>query len=115
MPVLEISALPQPGVDTEAVMRVLCRAVAGVLGESPRETWATWHTIAFAEGDEARDAQPHATHPPIVHIRIGAGRPVEVVRQVRATVVETLARELDLDPENVFAIVDELTPQQLGR
>ena len=115
MPVLEISALPQPGIDTVAVMRALCRDVAAVLRENPHETWATWHTVAYVEGDEARDAQPHATHPPIVQIRIGAGRPAEVVRRVRATVVETLARELRLDPENVFAIVDELSPHRLGR
>jgi phenylpyruvate tautomerase PptA (4-oxalocrotonate tautomerase family) len=114
MPVLEVSALPQPGVDTVAAMRALCRDVAAVLGGEPRETWATWHTVDYVEGDDAREAQPQATHPPIVQIRIGAGRPPELVRRVHAQVVESLARELGIDPENVFAIVDELSPERLG-
>ncbi len=114
MPVLEISALPQPGVDTVAAMRALCRDVAALLDEPPHETWATWHTVDYVEGDDAAEEQPQHTHPPIVHIRIGAGRPPDLVRRVRAQVVESLARELGIDPDNVFAIVDELTPDRLG-
>jgi hypothetical protein len=112
MPVVQIRALPQQeGVDVEAALVAVSHAVAFVLGEEPRGTWATWETIdagCYVEGAEAPAVQPRGTHPPLVSVRAFEGRSPELVERILLALAETLAAALDLEAGNVFAAYDEL-------
>jgi phenylpyruvate tautomerase PptA (4-oxalocrotonate tautomerase family) len=112
VPVVRIRALRQPGlVDTAAVLASVSQALADLLGEAPDGTWATWEELgpgAYVEGSVAPDEQPRSTHPPLVSLLAFEGRPAEVVDRMLTCVAETLARELDLEPGNVFVTYDEV-------
>lgn len=116
MPLVEIRTLPQPAhVDVGAVLGRVTRAVAAVLGEDPRGTWATWQEIPFAhysEGGVHATAQPTATHPPLVRVS-GAGRPDELVGRILDAVSTTLTEALGLEPGNAFVRWEELRPERL--
>jgi phenylpyruvate tautomerase PptA (4-oxalocrotonate tautomerase family) len=111
VPVVEINALPpQTGIDVARVLAAVTRDLAAVLGEEPRGTWATWQPLEpgrYVEGDVAADRQPAATHPPLVRVTGFEGRPPELVARMLTTVAETLARELGLEPGNVFVRYEE--------
>ena len=116
MPVVEIRALPQPGgVDVEHVLAAVTRELAALLGEEPSGSWATWEEIPpgrYAEGGDAPAHQPRTTHPPLVRVTAFEGRPPELVARMLETVAGTLARELGLEPGNVFVRYEE---QHSGR
>ena len=108
MPVILIRALPQQDADPGAVSAAVANAVATALVEDPRGTWVTWETVdAYAEGGVTLGRQPPDTHPPIVTVR-AAGRPPEVVARMLRAIGDTLARELGLEPGNVFITFDEV-------
>ncbi len=45
MPIVRIRALPQQdGVDVDLALAAVTRALAELLGDEPRRTWATWET-----------------------------------------------------------------------
>jgi len=90
--------------------------LAGLLGEEPRGTWATWETIEqgwYSEGGVAPAAQPTGTHPPLVTLVASEGRPPELVTRMLTCVADTLARELGLEPGNVFVAFEEVRPGRL--
>lgn len=62
---------------------------------------------------DAPAVQPRATHPPLVRVIAYEGRPPEVVERMLVTVAETLARELRLEPGNVFVRFEEATAGRL--
>jgi hypothetical protein len=106
VPLIEIRALPQPGVDLPAVMSAVAEAVREVLQNRPQGTWVTWETIEhYVEGPDVATEQPRGTHPPIVTIYAARGRPQETIEQA---VAEALTRELGLEPDSVFLIYREL-------
>jgi phenylpyruvate tautomerase PptA (4-oxalocrotonate tautomerase family) len=110
MPVVEIRALPQAGVEIEPVLAAVTLELAAFLGEEPQGTWATWEEIPggrYSEGGDAPAAQPRSTHPPLVRVTAFEGRAQNVVAGMLATVAETLARELGLEPGNVFVRYEE--------
>ena len=111
MPILEVSALPQPaGVDVGAVSTALTRAVASELGEDPGGTWVVWRTVGaghYAEGDVAPTIQPRSTHPPLVRVVAFEGRPPMLVSRILTVVAETLVGGLGLSPGNAFVLWDE--------
>jgi phenylpyruvate tautomerase PptA (4-oxalocrotonate tautomerase family) len=108
VPVILIRALPQQDADPGAVSAAVANAVATALVEDPRGTWVTWETVdAYAEGGVTLGRQPPDTHPPIVTVR-AAGRPPEVVARMLRAIGDTLARELGLEPGNVFITFDEV-------
>jgi phenylpyruvate tautomerase PptA (4-oxalocrotonate tautomerase family) len=117
VPVVRIRALRQPGlVDTGAVLACVTTVLAEVLGERPEGTWATWEELgpgAYAEGPVAPDEQPKGTHPPLVSVLAFEGRPAEVVERMLTSVAETLARELELEPGNVFVTYEEVRSGRL--
>jgi phenylpyruvate tautomerase PptA (4-oxalocrotonate tautomerase family) len=117
MPVVSISALPQRGGrPPEQVLAAVTHALAELLGEQPSGTWATWHEIPagrYVEGGDAPAFQPAATHPPLVEVVAFEGRPPDVVERMLETVAEVLARELDLEPGNVFVRYVEATAGRL--
>jgi phenylpyruvate tautomerase PptA (4-oxalocrotonate tautomerase family) len=102
MPVVRIRALPQPAADPREVAAAVATALAAELDEDPRGTWATWETVdAYAEGEVTPAEQPRDTHTPIVTVT-ARGRAPEVVVGMLRCVGDTLARELGLEPGNVF-------------
>ncbi len=110
MPVIEIQALPQPGVEVEAVLPVLCREVAEELGEPARGVWATWRPLAagaYTEGESAPDDQPRGSHPPLARVTGFEGRPPEQVEALLECVARVLARELGLEQGNVWVVYEE--------
>lgn len=112
MPVIEIRALPQPaGVEVEAVLGAVTQGLAALLGEEPRGTWATWEELApgrYSEGGDAPTVQPRATHPPLVRIVAFEGRSPALVAALLERVAAILARELALEPGNVFVRYEEV-------
>ncbi len=108
MPLIEIRALPQPPeVDVQAAMSAVAEAVRELLGNRPRATWVTWETIErYVEGPVGAEDQPRESHPPIVTLSAAPGRPKEALIQC---VCETLARELGLDPGNVWITYVEMS------
>jgi phenylpyruvate tautomerase PptA (4-oxalocrotonate tautomerase family) len=117
VPVVRISALPQPGgLEPERALAAVTQALAGLLGEEPSGSWATWEEIPpgrYAEGDDAPALQPPATHPPLVELIAFEGRPPEVVERMLTTVAEVLERELGLERGNVFVRYVEATEGRL--
>ena len=113
MPVIEITALPQrDGTDVTGALTAVTRAVAGVLGEEPAGTWATWRTLdaaGYAEGDDAPATQPLSTHPPLVRVTAYEGRAPELVARLLEATAETLAAALGIEPGNVFVRYEEAT------
>jgi phenylpyruvate tautomerase PptA (4-oxalocrotonate tautomerase family) len=110
MPVVEIRALPQPGLDVGPVLAAVTQELAAFLGEEASGTWATWEEIPggrYSEGGDAPAAQPRSTHPPLVRVTAFEGRAPNVVAGMLRTVAETLARELGLEPGNVFVRYEE--------
>jgi phenylpyruvate tautomerase PptA (4-oxalocrotonate tautomerase family) len=104
--VIRISALPQrSGHPPERALASVTHALAELLGEEPSGTWATWHEIPggrYAEGGDAPAFQPAATHPPLVELIAFEGRSPELVERMLEIVADVLARELALEPGNVY-------------
>jgi hypothetical protein len=118
MPIVQVTALRQPvGVDIDAVSRAIVLAVSAELDDDPSGTWVTWQTLVpggYREGvDDAPSEQPAATHPPIVRVNAFEGRPPDVVARVLSAVAGTVARELGLEPGNVFVVWDDLVAGRL--
>jgi phenylpyruvate tautomerase PptA (4-oxalocrotonate tautomerase family) len=109
MPIVEIQALPQAGVDTSAVLRAVCVELASEMGVPARGVWATWRPLeagAYAEGDDAPEAQPRDTHPPLVRVIGFKGRTPEQVEGIIECIARVLGRELGLG-DNVFVVFEE--------
>jgi phenylpyruvate tautomerase PptA (4-oxalocrotonate tautomerase family) len=117
VPIVRISALPQPGgVEPERALAAVTHALADLLGEEPSGSWATWTEIPpgrYAEGGDAPALQPAATHPPLVDVIAFEGRPPDVVERMLTTVAEALERELGLGRGNVFVRYVEATDGRL--
>jgi phenylpyruvate tautomerase PptA (4-oxalocrotonate tautomerase family) len=117
MPVVRISALPQPGgVEPERTLAAVTHALADLLREEPSGSWATWTEIPpgrYVEGAEAPSLQPAATQPPLVDVIAFEGRPPEVVERMLTAVAEVLEREVGLERGNVFVRYVEATAGRL--
>jgi phenylpyruvate tautomerase PptA (4-oxalocrotonate tautomerase family) len=115
--VVRISALPQRGGHPpERALAAVTHALAELLGEEPGGSWATWEAIPagrYAEGGESPAFQPASTHPPLVEVVAFEGRPPELVARMLETVADVLARELELEPGNVFVRYVEATAGRL--
>jgi hypothetical protein len=115
--VVRISALPQRGGHPpERALAAVAHALAELLEEEPAGSWATWEEIPagrYAEGGDAPAYQPASTHPPLVELVAFEGRPPELVERMLETVADVLARELDLEPGNVFVRYVEATAGRL--
>ena len=115
MPIVQVEALPQaPGVEVEQALATLCGEIAGLLGEEPSGTWATWRTLEhYVEGSDGRSAQPASTHPPLVRVIAYRGREPETVAELLRRTASVLARELRLEDGNVFVLYEEAQPGRL--
>ena len=100
MPVIEIRALPQAeGVDVSAVIRAVSVRVAEAMRIPPQQVWVTWTTIEpgnYCEGDDERDIQPGATHPPIADIVSFEGQDDATIERILKTIADTLVEHLQL-------------------
>jgi hypothetical protein len=112
MPIVEIQAPPQDAsVDIRAVLARVCRDLAAVAGCPERQVWATWRTLpegTFLEADVAAGRQPRDSHPPMARLLAMEGRPPELIAKMLESVAASLAATMPIDPDNVFAVYDEL-------
>ena len=112
MPIVHIQAPPQePSVDVRSVMARVCTDLAAVVGCPERQVWATWTTLpegSYLEADVPAGRQPRDTHPPLVRVLAMEGRSPEVIAKMLETVAGSLAAMLPMDPDNVFAVYEEL-------
>jgi phenylpyruvate tautomerase PptA (4-oxalocrotonate tautomerase family) len=112
VPVLEVTALPQPpDIDLAAVSVALSRSIAGVLEEDPKGTWVVWRTVgagAYSEAGDAPAVQPRATHPPIVRVTAYEGREQDTIAAVLLAIADTLVERLGLEQGNVMVRWDEV-------
>jgi phenylpyruvate tautomerase PptA (4-oxalocrotonate tautomerase family) len=112
MPIVHIQAPPQdPLVDVRAVMARVCKDLAAAVGCPERQVWATWTTLpegSYLEADVAAARQPHDTHPPLVRVLAMEGRSPEMIAKMLECVAGSLAATLPMDPDNVFAVYEEL-------
>jgi phenylpyruvate tautomerase PptA (4-oxalocrotonate tautomerase family) len=115
VPIVQVEALPQaPGVEVEQALATLCGEIAGLLGEEPSGTWATWRTLEhYVEGSEGPSAQPASTHPPVVRLIAYRGREPETVAELLRRTASVLARALRLEDGNVFVLYEEAQPGRL--
>ena len=111
MPVVRIRALPQrEPFDVTAVLAAVCGAVGEELRQPASGTWATWESLEpgrYSERGSAPLEQPRDTHPRLVTVLAFEDRPSEVVERVLVRVADVLARELRLEPGNVFVTYEE--------
>ncbi len=111
MPVVHVRALPQPeGADTSAVLAAVAHDLADLLGEPAERTWVTWETLEpqrYSEGSSAPETQPRSTHPPLVTVLAFEDKSRELVERMLECVADTIARELQLEDGNVFAVYEE--------
>ena len=99
MPLIEVSALPQPEGVRERILDSLVAEVSAALGRPPGSVWAVWRPLepgAYAVGEDRPLAQPRDTHPPIV--RVHARRTPDEMERVVAAIERVIMRELALDP-----------------
>ena len=94
MPALQISALPTPSADVDAILATLCRELAGKLGD-------------------IRHEQPQDKQPPLALVIAFEGRPAEVISRLLGRVATVLARQLGLDAGNVLVLYEEARPGRL--
>lgn len=111
MPVIHISALPQPDPSVvQAALTATCVAVSQVYGCDERAVWAVWHPIepgAYVEGRVGAETQPADTHPPICEIWSFEGRSEQDIEKILTTLAESLSQALRI-PNNVFAVYRDL-------
>ena len=105
MPVLQISALPQPDPDRIGpALRATCKAIAEAYGCPARQVWATWTTIEpglYVEGDLAVGIQPKDSHPPIGRLLCFEGKNAETIARTLEAAAAALSQELGI-PGNIF-------------
>ena len=109
MPIVEIQALPQPGVDTSAALRSVCVELAAAIDQPAHTVWGVWRPLeagGYAEGDDAPDNQPRDTHPPLVRVIGFEGRTPKQVEGILECVARVLGRELGIG-DNVFVVFEE--------
>lgn len=116
MPVITIRALPQPSIGRAEITRVLSAvsvAAAHAFGVPGRQVWSTWQDIGpghYVEGAEPASEQPPDTHPPLVDVVAFHGRGEEMIAAALEAIAAAIARELGLDPANVFITYTEGKP-----
>lgn len=115
MPIIEIDALPpaEP-FDLGAALTHVTTAVSAFLGEEPRGTWAIFHPVPpghFAEGDDAPEEQPAATHPAIV--RVFANREPDQIQPLLEVVAGAVVAAFGLQEGNVFVRCEPADPARM--
>jgi len=105
VPLIEIASLPTQ-TDTAAVCRRVNAAVAEAIGCRLEAVWSTWRTVDVdVRGDDARTAEADGNaregpRGPIVHVH--HHRTAEQVERIVGAIQLVLARELSIDPDDVF-------------
>ncbi|RMH28857.1 MAG: hypothetical protein D6692_04845 [Planctomycetota bacterium] len=112
MPLVEISALPQPGsVHIPTTLDRVALAVASAIDCDPAVVWVVWRTIDphhYCVRAHAPATQPQDSHDPIVRISAYEGRNDTTIAATLEAAARTLAGCLGLEPSNIFVIYDEL-------
>jgi phenylpyruvate tautomerase PptA (4-oxalocrotonate tautomerase family) len=112
MPIVEISALPQPAsVHIPTVLERVGLALASGMECDPAVVWAVWRGVepgGYVVRGHAPLTQPQDSHDPIARIMAYEGRPAGVIARTVEGVGRTLAGCLGLDAANVFVMYEEL-------
>ena len=116
MPVLQIKGLPpsDPSQVQEA-MKATCAAIARSYGCALKQVWAIWENIEpgfYVEGDEAAEAQPPNSHPPIAKLICFEGKDPEAIEKLLTTTARTLSTALGM-PNNIFMEYHEAKSGQI--
>jgi phenylpyruvate tautomerase PptA (4-oxalocrotonate tautomerase family) len=114
LPLVEISALPQPAsVHIPTVLDRVAHALASAIECDPGVVWATWRPIepgCYSVRGHVPSTQPQDTHDPIVRVTAFHGRDPEVIARTVEAVGRTLAGCLGLEPANIYVVYDEIAP-----
>lgn len=114
MPLVEISALPQPAtVHVPTVLDRVAYAVSSALECDAGAVWVTWRTIEaghYCVGGHVPSTQPQDSHDPIVRIRAYRGRSDEAIARTLEGVARTVAGCMGLEASNVYVLYDEIAP-----
>lgn len=114
MPIVEISALPQPAsVDIPTLLDRVAHALASAIECDPGVVWAVWRPIGpggYVVRGHAPATQPQESHDPIARVSAFRGRSDEVIARTVEAVGRTLAGCLGLEPSQVFVCYEELAP-----
>lgn len=112
MPIVEISALPQPAsVHVPTVLERVGLALASGMECDPAVVWAVWRGVdagCYVVSGHAPLTQPQESHDPIVRIMAYEGRSDEVIARTVEGVGRTVAGCLGLEASNVFVWYEEL-------
>lgn len=112
MPIVEISALPQPAsVDIPTVLERVSLALATGIECEPGAVWAVWRVVGpgcYVVEGHAPVTQPQESHDPIARIKAYEGRSDEAIARTVEGVGRTLAGCLGLDADRVFVCYEEL-------
>ena len=112
MPIVEISALPQPAsVHVPTVLERVGLALASGMECDPAVVWAVWRGVdagGYVVRGHAPLTQPQESHDPIVRIMAYEGRSDEVIARTVEGVGRTVAGCLGLEASNVFVWYEEL-------
>lgn len=112
MPIIEITALPQPAsVDVPTVLERVTLALAAGMDCDPDAVWAVWRGVepgGYVVRGHAPATQPQDSHDPIARIMAYEGRSPEVISRTVEGVGRTLAGCLGLDAANVFVHYEEM-------
>lgn len=112
MPIVQITALPQPSsVDRARVLERVSLALAAAIGCEAGEVWAVWLPIeagSYAVDGHAPVTQPQESHPPMARVMAYEGRSAEAIARTVEAVGRTLAGCVGLDPSCVFVSYEEL-------
>ena len=101
MPLIEIKTLAREDIDRASISRSLNAAVAATIPCRVEAVWSTWQTLdAATRGNDVSTAETTAAFGPIVHVY--HHRTAEQVERVVDAIETVLARELDVERDQVF-------------
>lgn len=112
MPIIEIRSLPpRDPAKVPAMLREVCTEGARALKVPEKALWALFDEVKpgwYAEGDTSADAPGENTHPPLVTVRMLAGRTREMKTALLTAVTEAVARGVGVPPNNVWIEIQEM-------
>jgi phenylpyruvate tautomerase PptA (4-oxalocrotonate tautomerase family) len=115
VPVVNIRALPQPGLDVKAAAARIAAAIAKAGGMPPKDIWIAWTDIPagrYVILDQAPSTHPKETHPPLVEIS-STPRPSAISEAMMLAAAQAVAAELDISENNVRVLYAEIPKRRL--
>ena len=109
MPIVRISALPQPArLGVSRLLVGLSKAIATECDCPLEQVTVTWQALKpghYAEAGVAKSRQPKSSHPPLVQLTCFEMDDEKSIARMMAVVAAYLSKELRL-PRNVFVLFE---------